>query len=360
MPRFVIQTLVECLYTFHFKADPAPKSGSATFSPPIFFPTGWLVELGEQSSIVWATKDDPDHRVPAQTVLMHRPVIVEARSRAAAETEAETSWKRWASDSPAYFSLNGWHLRETKFKVQSIRQISSDRKLRRNFEVNCSKLVAPDIGRHQLFVDQQFELLRWMWITAKNYEVDAPYQPLSVRRLLLRTLHDWRHTTPWITSQSALHQMLANGILGQGQAIFEMWRQDHGFSYGATTSIPVTHYGKAGRDITNRHADLAVDDAIWTAMRDVPGHSLVTSPNHMHPEATVIHSFGVCVHDNGFSFEIAFGYEIEAHGSPWHQTLAATRGDETFYETADRALDILHRIVPDYRAKFRGEMRHSA
>lgn len=360
MPRFVIQTAVECLYTFHSKADPKSDAGETKISPPVFFPTGWLVELGNQSSFAWATKDDPDRRVPAQTVFMHRPVIIEAKSLAAAETKSESSWDRWHSDSPAYFSLNGWHLRETRFSVRSIRQISSDRKLRRNFEVNCKKLVAPDIGKHQLSVDQQFELLRWMWVTAKNYEVDAPYQPLSVRRLLLGTLYDWQHTTPWITSHLALHQMLANGILGQGQAIFEMWRQDHGFSYDATTSIPVSHYGKGGRDITNRHADLTIDDAIWTAMRDVPGHSLGTSPNHMHPEATVIHSFGVCVHDNGFSFEIAFGYKIEALGSSWRQTLAATRGDETFYETADRAMDILHRIVPDYRAKFRRDIRHAA
>lgn len=352
MARYVVQTQVECLYTFHCaKSD----GGETQVSPPSFFPSEWMIEVGKLSSHPWASKDDADQQVPAQTVLMHRPVVLEARAEADALTQAEKRWRSWHSDNPPHFSLNGWHLRETTFHSLSARKLDQNRKLKRNFEVDCAKLVAPDIGRNQLEVDQQFELLHWMWKIAENYEAPAPYRPWSVRRLLLGGSSDWANPVPFITSQSQLFQMLANGILGRGHDIYDMWRHDQGLAYGSITKIPAAHFGKGARSVTTLHAELPIDRAIWTAMKDLPGQSLIISPNHMHPKATAIRSFGISVHDKGFSFEITYGYDNDEFGSSWRHVLASTRGDETFYETAERALGLIHQIAPDYRSRFRRE-----
>jgi hypothetical protein len=70
----------------------------------------------------------------------------------------------------------------------------------------------------------------------------------------------------------------------------------------------------------------------------------------------MIHEFGVAVTPDGFAFRMRYGMDDEdpkgAHSS-WGHDVAMTRGDEPFYETAERAMTLIHEIVPSYRADAR-------
>jgi hypothetical protein len=346
----VVQTQIECVYSFHGAIrDEASQDTTKALGHPIFFPSEWLIELGDAFTLPWGTQDGVSKLVPAQSVRAYRPVVVEARTEAHALLQAAEINQNDYVSSLDTFSLNGWHKRDPKHCALSARRLDPSRKIKTTFEVDTTKIVAPDIAASHLEVDQQFELLRWMWQTGKDYEAPAPYRPWSVQRLLRGDTTDWTRTNPFITSRADLQTLISRGILGRGHEIYDMWREDHGLSYGEKTSVKARHYGKSSSSITTYHAGLHVDQALWTAMRDIRGEHLAVSPNHVHPKAVVIRDFGVSVSEKGFTFVISYGFEESEYSSSWAHTLATTRGDETFYETAERALALLHRIVPNYR-----------
>lgn len=345
MPRFVATLRIERIYALW----PAPRAvdGGIPETPPFTpFPTDWIVETNPV-----AAEEDGRPRIGMTAT---RTVAVLARNEKDAEGKALECAASWRDDVPDQRVAGTWISHDAgQPRILSMRREAALPRHRRSFEVDIDALVAPDVGPNLLTTDRMFETFRWMVATSRNYEQPAPYAPITVHGLLKGDSDRWDERIGLVTSRADLHRRLQAAILGRRHAIYEQWRSEHGIVRGATLLIEREHYGPAMKDMSSVHGGQSVEASLWTAMRDLPGHLMARSPNSCHARATMIHAFGVAVSPEGFALRIRYGMDDESpdgRHSSWSHDVALTRGDEPFYDTAERAMALVHEIVPTYRA----------
>lgn len=343
MPRFVATVRIGRTYALW----PSPcEAGSARTPPPPFdpFPTDWIVET--------SPLPDVDGR-PRLTMTATRVVAVLAMNEASAREAAVACASAWRDDVPDRRTAGAWICHGDDFvEITAFRREAATPRPKQRFEVDLDLLISPDMGPTLLETDRMFELFRWMVATSQNYEQPANPVPFTVHSLLKGGSTRWDERIGLITSRDDLHRRFQAAVLGRRHDIYQQWRTEHGITPDATLVIERPHHAGSMRAMSTRHGGLDLDDALWAAMRDLPGSNMVRSPNSSHARATLIHEFGVAVTADGFSFRIRYGMDDEDHRniqSSWAHDVAITRGDEPFYETAERAMTLLHEIVPSYR-----------
>lgn len=344
MPRFVATVRIGRTYSLW----PAPQQvGSAAAGIPAFdpFPTDWIIES--------TRLPDEDGR-PRMSMTATRVVAVLAANETTARDAAIACTTSWRDDVPDSRIPGAWvNHGDDYVEIASIRREAATPRPKGRFEVDLDLLASPDVGPTLLETDRMFELFRWMVATSRNYEQPASYAPITVHSLLKGSSTRWDERIGLVTSRGDLHGRFQAAILGRRNEIYQQWRSEHGIVPGATLVIERPHYGKAVGTMSSEHGGLGLERALWAAMSALPGLNMERSPNSCHARATLIHAFGVAVTAEGFAFRIRYGMDDENPAGPcssWSHDVAMTRGDEPFYETAERAMALIHRIVPSYRA----------
>lgn len=349
MPRFIARVRINAQYSavVATPADGDLVGLTASTERPDIDPIDWILETDQPMHAEILGHNTAFTRVTLP-VTGRRPMAVYAANEVQARLVAVASAAKWRDDVFSSHAPKGWHADAEEAVVESIRRDEGSKRPKSRFEVDFSRLLAPDCSLHPLHLDQAFETFRWMVASSTPYSVDCSYHTQTVH-LLLNGAAERRSldgVSP-IRSIDDLKSRFQYALLGQSYDIYQIWRDDHGLHPSAKITINVLHHGANGHHVATKRPK-TLEDAFSSLCANARGLRMRRSPNSCHDDATLIQSFGVVVSAHGFEFVIDYGMTTDFIASSWRLGLAKTRGGEPFYETLDRALLRFMDLVPDY------------
>lgn len=285
------------------------------------------------------------------TIVGRRPMAVYSKTEKSAIESGLASCSKWRDDVFDVFGYEGWHEVSYDATCESMRRDNGPKRAKTRFDVSIASLIAPDRSLHPLHLDQAFETLRWMVSTGANYEEQCSHHVQKVHHLLSGpNPRGSSSSMAAVTGTDDLKSRFAYAVLGQSYGIYRQWREEHGIHPGARLTIEALHHADNLDYVrTPQEAGFGNEIDLENILNNAGGVRMPRSLNPMHDDAIVIQRVSVAVRPDGFSFELKYGIETTPYASSWTRVLSMTRGDETFYETMDRAIVMFLRMVPDYR-----------
>ena len=210
-------------------------------------------------------------------------------------------------------------------------------KLKRCAEVGFIDFVRPDgFWPYPYTTEQAFQVFRWMVTTGKEY---TKYGAPGVIDLLCKqpTCLNSRRVNP-IHSREDLRTRFHYALLSNlGGPIVDEWRRVNGISVTESRRLYFPHYTPfAGNSVYE--SERAIEDALDNLLGKSRGMVLNISLNDCHKRARWVADVDISVSENGFSFDMDYGYEND---SGWKHVLAATIKNEPFIDTMHRAITAL-------------------
>lgn len=282
----------------------------------------------------------------ASVVIGHKPMTIYANSESEAEKLATEGASHIRGDVFQTCTWDrDWHAEAVE--ITSIRRDDAPTRPRRRFAVDIRPLIAPNCTLYPLSIDQAFETLRWMVSTSRNY-ASSRMRHVTMHQLLSAnsdgTLNEGVRP---VSSIKDLKSRFAYAVLGQGDDIYQQWRDEHGIHPTASLVIDAPHYGaNSSKMLKPRNRHTGPED-LDDVLRHTGGMTLAHALNNHHPGLRHVRGVAVRVAPDSFTFVLTYG-EAGAIGSRWEHVLARTRGREPFVETLDRALDAIDLLIPDY------------
>ena len=367
MPRFIARLRIKRRYT-HWFTRPAESHSheqliaeACALPKPAPWAEDWRLTVIEDPRLVLPaeiTKGDWGLRVECP-VTAEASIVIHAKSEAAARAHIQKNMiDSYYHIGPADTSVPNWcgYRDRGQIELTSLRRDPAAVRLRRSFEIPIDTLVCDDRSWYPYENDQIFEVFRWMVASGESYEKKCTWHTQSMAHIFSgRQGTDpfgFGHKVRPILSIRDLKRRFQHVLLSQSYDFYQDWRDDHNFHLGSTLRLEVAHYGKRWRDAvggpTHWHdrQNFTFDRLIGNLTEDLSGMTMAHSLNTSHPRAKTIQRAGISVTPGGFAFIICYGYPKD--GSSWEHTLARTRGNEPFVETADRAHRLMQKLIPDF------------
>lgn len=356
MPRYVVTTEIARTYRRSItRAKEKPwQEDFAAFLAAADFPKechpGWkTIDAGVDVVTSDGSLVDDRNRTATteRTILIGRPLVIHASSKAEAKALVQDACQSWRPDMPSSSLGDFWYLKEQVVRAASIESAPGPVRPKATFEVDFQEVVAPDSRLCGLHEDEAFELLRWMVGASANYSKQETWY-VHHAHMSMNGGQGTCSKIGTVVSGKDLVARIVNGILCQSHELYREWREDHGLTPTTRMSIPAETYG-ARANRARSHASTPWNERSPIAMMEAAkGLTITTQLNPYHEGARIIQHLGVAVSPKGFVVDLKYGYDNEPCASFWHHELARSMGKEPFVDVFDRAVGRLLEIVPDW------------
>ena len=209
-------------------------------------------------------------------------------------------------------------------------------KIKTRAKIRFIDFLRPESFPYPYTIEQAFHVFRWMVSTRAAYQEwmrSGVYELLSMKPTCINhssvdpitSLDDLRCRFHWALLSAAVLPIAAN------------WKQDMGISIQGEKIVVFPHY----TPFENTQSEDDIQKALKSLLSESGGTVLNVSLNDCHPKAQWVGGVTLSVHPKRFAFAMDYGYK---NNTGWNYELAATKDNEPFTDTLNRAIRTMSKI----------------